>query len=96
MGIKRASGQGPIDGMLRATYYSVEDGQRLRDLNLAELVDDPEDEYRIHIQTAELNALNAALAVIKFRQVRGFYVDQDALNSLTLRVGNIKTIHEAL
>ena len=94
MGLNRT--QGPIDGTLRATYYSAENGQRLRDLNLAELIDDPQDEYRVHIQTAELNALNAALAVIKFKQVRGFYVDQDALNSLTLHVGNIKTFHEAL
>jgi hypothetical protein len=94
MGLNRA--QGPIDGALRATYYSVEDGKRLKDLGLAELVDDPADEYRIHIQTAELNALNAALAVIKFKQVRGFYFDKDALNSLVVQVGNIKTFHEAL
>lgn len=94
MGLNRT--HGPIDGTLRATYYSVEDGQRLRDLALAELVDDPADEYRIHIQTAELNALNAALAVIKFKQIRGFYFDKDMLNSLAMQVGNIKTFHEAL
>lgn len=94
MGLNRTAG--PIDGTLRATYYSVEDAQRLRDLNLAELVDDPADEYRIHIQTGELNALNAALAVIKFKQVRGFYSDKDALNSLVMQVGNIKSLHEAL
>jgi len=94
MGLKRT--QGPIDGTLRATYYSAEDGQRLRDLNLAELVDDPADEYRVHIQTAELNALNAALAVVKYKQLKGFYLDKDALNSLVLQVGSIKTIHESL
>jgi hypothetical protein len=94
MGLNRT--WGPLDGTLRATYYSVEDGQRLRDLALAELVDDPADEYRIHIQIAELNALNAALAVIKFKQIRGFYFDKDILNSLALQVGNIKTLHEAL
>jgi hypothetical protein len=63
---------------------------------LAELVDDPADEYRIHIQTAELNALNAALAVIKFKQIRGFYFDEHMLNSLAMQVGNIKTFHETL
>jgi hypothetical protein len=94
MGLNRT--QGPLNGTLRATYYSLEDAQRLRDLNLAELVDDPADEYRIHIQISELNALNAALAVIKFKQIRGFYFDKDALNSLALQVGNIKTLHEAL
>jgi molybdopterin/thiamine biosynthesis adenylyltransferase len=94
MGLNRT--HGPIDGTLRATYYSVEDGQRLRDLTLAELVDDPADEYRIHIQIAELNALNAALAVIKFKQIREFYFDKDMLNSLAMQVGNIKTFHETL
>jgi hypothetical protein len=94
MGLNRREGQ--LDGTIRATYYSVEDAQRLLDLNLAELVDDPADEYRVHIQTAELNALNAALAVIKFKQIRGFYFDKDALNSLVTHVGNIKTLHEAL
>jgi hypothetical protein len=94
MGLNRT--RGPIDGTLRATYYSAEDGQRLRDLALAELVDDPADEYRIQIQIAELNALNASLAIIKFKQIRGFYFDKDALNSLAMQVGNIKTFHEAL
>ena len=36
MGLNRT--QGPIDGSLRATYYSHEDGQRLRDLNLVSLL----------------------------------------------------------
>lgn len=94
MGLNRT--RGPINGTLRATSYSVEDAQRLRGLALAELVDDPDDEYRIHIQISELNALNAALAVIKFKQIRGFYFDQEGLNSLVLQVGNIKTVHEAL
>lgn len=94
MGLNRT--RGPIDGSIRATHYSVEDAARLRDLNLAELVDDPADEYRIHIQTAELNALNAALAVIKFKQLKGFYYDEDGLNNLAMWIGNIKTFHEAL
>jgi len=94
MGLSRT--HGPLDGTLRATYYSIEDGQRLRDLALAELVDDPADEYRIHTQISELNALNAALAVIKFKQIRGFYFDKDELNSLAMQVGNIKTFHERL
>jgi hypothetical protein len=93
MGLNRT--RGPLDGTLRATYYSIEDAQKLRDMNLAELVDDPNDEYRIHIQTSELNALNASLAVIKFKQIRGFYFDERSLNSLALQVGKIKTLHEA-
>jgi len=94
MGLNRT--RGPISGMLRATYYSVNDAQRLRDMQLVELADHPDDEYRVHIQISELNALNAALAVIKFKQLRGFYFEEDPLNSLVLDVGDIKTTNEVL
>jgi hypothetical protein len=94
MGLNRT--RGPINGMLRATYYSVEDAERLRDMGLAELADHPDDEYRVQIQIAELNALNAALAVVKFKQVRGFYFDEESLNSLVIEVGDVKTANETL
>lgn len=94
MGLNRT--RGPINGMLRATYYSVEDAERLRDMGLAELADHPDDEYRVQIQIAELNALNAALAVVKFKQVRGFYFDEESLNSLVIEVGDLKTANEVL
>ena len=94
MGLNRT--RGPINGMLRATYYPIEQASRLRDLQLAELADHADDEYRVHIQISELNALNAALAVIKFKQVRGFYYEEESLNSLVLEVGDIKTANETL
>ncbi len=94
MGLNR--NRGPINGMLRATYYPVEDAQRLRDMELAELVDHRDDEYRVQIQISELNALNAALAVIRFKQIRGFYFEEEALNSLVLEVGDLKTGNEVL
>lgn len=74
MGLNRK--RGPLNGMIRATYYSAEQGQRVRDLRLAELVDSPQDVYRTNIQISELNALNACLAVIKFKQLRGFYFEE--------------------
>jgi hypothetical protein len=94
MGLNRT--RGPINGMLRATYYSVEDFQRLRDMDLAELADHPDDEYRVHIQIGELNALNAALAVTKYKQLRGFYFEDESLNSLVFEVGDLKTANEKL
>jgi molybdopterin/thiamine biosynthesis adenylyltransferase len=36
---------------------------------------DKEDIYQTNIQVADMNALNAALAVIKWKQLRGFYQD---------------------
>jgi hypothetical protein len=34
-------------------------------------------EYDQNIQIADLNALNAALAVIKWKKIMGFYIDQE-------------------
>lgn len=36
-----------------------------------------DDEYRQNIQIADLNALNAVLAVIKFKKIFGVYQDQE-------------------
>lgn len=71
MGLKRKDG--PLSGLVRTTYYSTEDAKQVRDQGLAELADHPDDLYRANIQIGELNALNACLAVIKFKQLRGFY-----------------------
>lgn len=65
-----------LAGMMRVTYYSPEDGARVRDKGIAELKDEPDDIYRTTIQISELNALNAALAVIRYKQIRGFYFEQ--------------------
>ena len=65
-----------LAGMMRTTYYSSEDGARVRDKQIAELQDSADNIYRTSIQIAELNALNAALAIIRYKQIRGFYYEQ--------------------
>ena len=51
--------------------------------------DDVPGEYERNVQLAELNALNAALAVIRWKKVRGFYSDQEQeLNSEYIINGN--------
>ena len=52
-----------IDAKGRISYRDIED----------------EDEYHQNIQIAELNALNAALAVIKWKKLMGFYFYFDTL-----------------
>lgn len=66
---------GSINGMARVTYYSVEDAEKVKEQSLAELNDRPDDLYQDNIQISELNALNAALAMVKFKQIRGFYYE---------------------
>jgi len=81
--------QGHLSGALRATYYDPENATKVRDLQLAEAVDDPDDIYRVNVQIAELNALNACLAVIRYKQLRGFYTDANGFYHLLLSVEDL-------
>jgi hypothetical protein len=87
--------QGPLAGALRVTYYPVEKAAELRAKHLAEEVDDPDDIYRKSVQISELNALNAALAVIRYKQVRHFYVDEAASHHVLLDIANLRLFGES-
>jgi hypothetical protein len=76
MGLDRK--RAALSGMLRVTYYSAENGPERRAQQLAEMADAPDDEYRKNVQISELNAINAGLAVLRYKQVRGFYLDDGA------------------
>jgi hypothetical protein len=88
MGLNRK--QGPLAGLLRITYYSAEHAQETRDKQLAEMGDDPSDIYRVVVQTAELNALNACLAVVRYKQLRGFYVNHNDASHFLMGIENLK------
>ncbi len=90
MGLNRK--RGPLNGLLRTTYYSSEEGQKIREMGLAELEDSPDDLYRTNIQIGELNALNACLAVIKFKQLRGFYFEEVPYYHLLFEIGDLKIV----
>lgn len=90
MGLNRK--RGSLNGQIRTTYYSQEDGQKIRDMGLAGLEDEPENLYRTNIQISELNALNACLAVIRFKQLRGFYFEELPYYQLLLEIGDLKIV----
>ena len=93
MGLYRK--QGPLNGMLRTTSYSAEHGQKVREKGLTELAGTPNDLYRTNIQIGELNALNACLAVIRFKQLRGFYFEELPYYNLLFEVGDLKIVGES-
>jgi hypothetical protein len=93
MGLRRKDDA--LNGMVRTTYYSAENGAILRDKRLAEITDTPDDEYRTNIQIGELNALNACLAVIKFKQLRGFYFEELPNYNLLFEIGDLKIVSES-
>lgn len=74
MGLRRRDGM--LTGMTRTTAFMPDTVKQVRAAGWVPLADDPEDEYKLSIQTAELNALNAAIAVIRYKQFRGFYIDE--------------------
>jgi hypothetical protein len=80
-----------ISGALQATYYNVEDASKIRALGLAELSEHPDDEYRQNVQIGELNAMNACLAIIRYKQARGFYFDAAHWFNMVVELGEMKT-----
>jgi ThiF family len=93
MGLNR--NRGALNGLLRVTYFSAADAETFREMQLAELADRPDDIYRANIQIAELNALNACLAVVRFKQLRGFYLEDAPLYNLLFGIGDMKIVGES-
>lgn len=93
MGLKRKDGL--LNGMVRATYYSADDASRVKEKGLSELADRPDDLYRANIQIGELNALNAALAIIKFKQIKGFYYEEAPNFHLLFEIADLKIVAES-
>jgi tRNA A37 threonylcarbamoyladenosine dehydratase len=60
-------------GMIRVTTVTKTKSDHLS--QRVPISDEKDDEYNSNIQIAELNALNAALAVIKWKKLCGFYND---------------------
>ena len=93
MGLNRK--KGPLNGMLRTTYYSAEDGQKVREKGLAELADSADNIYKTNVQIGELNALNACLAIIRFKQLRGFYLEEIPHYNLLFEISDLKIVGES-
>ena len=65
--------KGSLMGMVRVTTGTPQKHDHLA--ARISFVDDEDDDYNSNIQIAELNALNATLAVIKWKKMFGFYND---------------------
>ena len=76
-----------IGGLLRVTTSTPENRDQARTrISLSGAEDD--DEYDKNIQIADLNALNAALAVIKWKKLCGFYFNQGLENNSSYMIGS--------
>lgn len=65
-----------INGLIRTTFVSAGNLEAILDKRAIPLSDGQDDEYKTNIQISELNAINACLAVMKYKQLLGFYLDE--------------------
>jgi hypothetical protein len=79
-------------GTLRVTSGDSEKNDHLE--RRISFVDQEDDGYNSNIQIAELNALNAALAVVKWKKMLGFYHDMEKEYHTTYTVNESQLIND--
>lgn len=88
MGLNRQDGA--LAGMMRATLLQPATAADILSQNLVETSDQPGDEYRTNIQIAELNAINAGIAILRYKQCRGFYASDAATYHLVMETASTR------
>ena len=84
---------GSLFGQLRVTASTNQSREQVHSkLQLSDT--DREDEYSRNVQIADLNALSAALAVIKWKKLLGFYVDIEKEHSNLYQIDGNCLINE--
>lgn len=82
-----------ILGAIRTTYCNL-DNFEVAKVNLP--LEDPAADavYKTNVQISELNALNAALAVIKWKQTNGFYdkLEQNSSDEVVFTINDMKLL----
>ncbi len=82
-------------GVLRVTTSTAERREHVRDKKRISFSDGPgNNDYSRNIQIADLNALNAALAVIKWKKLFGVYLDFEKEHYSTYTIDGNKLINE--
>jgi molybdopterin/thiamine biosynthesis adenylyltransferase len=84
IGVEKEDGK--LDGLIRTTLFTPDTAAKAlervpRDRRNAEI-------YRVFVQIEELNALNAAIAIIRYKQHRGFYADDEHWIETLLALGS--------
>ena len=91
MGVEEV--EGSLLGQLRVTAST--DRSRDQVHSTLPLSDrDGEDDYSRNIQIADLNALNAALAVIKWKKISGFYADLEGEHASLYQIDGNHLVNE--
>ncbi|KZE18535.1 hypothetical protein [Sphingomonas sp.] len=79
VGMGLQAGEHGLTGIVRTTASTPAMRDHVWDRSRIPMAaDDGVDPYATNIQVVELNALNAALAIIRWKRLSGFYVDTEA------------------
>ena len=73
MGVYEVDQESSLSGVLRVTTCTSERTDASARIDLSD--GGADDVYSQNIQLAELNAMNAALAVLRWKRLVGFYID---------------------
>ena len=92
MGVEEVDGS--LTGQIRVTTGTSETGGAA--LTAIPLVDDDDDLYSRNVQIADLNSLNAVLAVIRWKKLKGFYLDLEGEHESIYQINGNKLINESL
>lgn len=93
MGIEQTE-EKALTGLVRTTLSTDRPGSRERArADISTSGNDDAGQYGTNIQIAELNAFNAALAVIQFKRTLGFYIDLDNHDSSTFALDSNRILN---
>jgi len=86
---------GTLGGLLRVTTSTPEQRRHVYAKTRISFAEPgPDDEYAQNIQIAELNALNAGLAVIRWKKILGFYADLEQEHQTTYAIDGNELLNE--
>lgn len=87
--------EGSLGGLVRVTVSTPEQREHVHRRDRIPFGEaDEENDYRQNIQIADLNALNATLAVLKWKRLLGFYVDLEREHNGIYEVDGNSIINE--
>lgn len=94
VGIGVSEVEGALNGTVRVTTITPESKKLGINANRISYGENATNEYTNNIQIADLNALNATLAVIKWKKLRGFYLDLEKEHSASYMINGNALLNE--
>jgi len=93
MGIELDDNQS-LGGIVRVTASTTSMRDHVRAKNRISFSDTADDDYNRNIQVADLNGLNAAMAVIKWKKIVGFYRDLEGEHFTAYTIDGNNVVNE--